>query len=341
VSLFKAGKAVTLLDSHRDLAKLILAHLVADGTFVDSQRVERLLYLDIPEALRHDRYLPLNVLTGSAVPDDVLAEQIADAWKRAWPELRARTPTFENILNHSIMVLRANCLPLTALADLLTDTGYRNRLLPQVHDPQVARFSKDRMDQRGKEAPLMRESTLNRADLLTFSKVLRYSLSQRENLLDFRTLLDSNTSCLINLVLPSPCARRLLGCLLTVSLEQAALSRAEVPGPERQMSHHPLLDKFSQFTDQSEEALTRLLSETRKYRLFLWLAHQNWTQASDALKGALQDVGLEMVMKVGRLDAEYSARLFGLVNPLQVKHQVHDAASQDPSHPVFASLVEQ
>lgn len=341
LSLFRSGQAVTLIDPHGDLSQLILSQLVSDGFFDTPEAFKKLIYLDIPQARRANRYLPFNVLN-QPYEDDEIAGFVANACKRAWPELARGAPTFENILKHSIMVLHANKLPLAALSPLLTNTSYRELLLRNVRDPQVVRFFKDRMDQWGKEAPLMKESTLNRADLLTFSKVLRFSLSQRENALDFRSLIEQNTSCIINLHLQDDDTRRLFGCLLTVSMEQAALSRADVPEQERQNTHHLLIDEFSQFTEQSQTSATRMLSETRKYNLFFWMAHQNWTQADAQLKGALQNVGFEVVMKVGRHDAEYSAPILGFsVRPEQIKHEVADEAAANRSHPTFYSLAEQ
>src|SRR3954467_14954626 len=42
-------------------------------------------------------------------------------------------------------------------------------------------------------------------------------------------------------------------------------------------------------------------------------AFQNWSQASERLKGGLQNVGIEAILKAGRMDAEYSARVMGAV----------------------------
>src|SRR5512135_3532866 len=275
--------------------------------------------------------------------DHAMAEHLAEAARRAWPELAIGAPTFENILKHSVIVLRENHLSLTALADLLTDRPWRDALLRRVSDPQVVRFFHHRVDQWGRDEAAMKESTLNRADLLTLSPVLRHSLGQRHNCLDFRRVLDSGTSVIINLGGLPPDTRRLLGCLLTVGMEAAALSRADVrrtPGALRR-SHHLLIDEFSQFMAHSEESLTRMLSETRKYGLFCVMAHQNWSQASQRLKGALQNVGLEVIFKAGRADAEYSARLLGVVDPLSVKHTVADEAAAERTHPAFFSLPEQ
>src|SRR4051812_35064790 len=311
LSLYQAGLPVTLIDPHGDLAELVLAHLVQAGEYQDSAQYQRLIYLDVPAAAARQRYLPFNYLQ-QPYDDHAMAELVADACKRAWPTLAGgAAPTFENILKHSVVALRQNNLPLTALADLLTDTAYRNQLLQCVTDPQVLRFFQLRMDQWGRDGATMKESTLNRADLLTFTPLLRHSLGHGRNILDFRRILDEGRSVVINLAVPYPDARRLLGCLLTVGMESAALSRANKPAGRRGPTHHLLLDEFSQFTAQSEESLTRMLSETRKYGLFCVMAHQNWSQADDHLRGALQNVGLEFIFKSERPDAEYSARLLG------------------------------
>ncbi len=340
LSLFAAGLPATLIDPHGDLAELVLAHLIQQGLFANKASYERLIYLDLPAAAATERYLPFNYLA-QPYDDHAMAELVAEAARRAWPELATGAPTFENILKHSVIALRQNNLPLTKLADLLTDGQFRNSVLANVTDSQVVRFFHLRMDQWGRDAPLMRESTLNRADLLTLSPVLRYSLGSEQNLLSFRDVIDSGTSLIVNLALPHHDARRLFGCLLTVGMESAALARATAHPASRRLSHHLILDEFSQFTAQSEQALTRMLSETRKYGLFCVMAHQNWSQASDRLRGALQNVGIEVILKAGRIDAEYSARILGSVDPMTVKHVVQDEAAVERTHPTYLSLPEQ
>src|SRR3954449_541708 len=340
LAMYEAGMPATLIDPHGDLAELVLTQLIQQGEFTYRAAYDRLVYLDLPAAARAGRFLPFNYLK-QPYDDSAMAELVAEACKRAWPELSQGAPTFENILKHSVIALRQNNLPLTALADLLTDTAFRNRCLTQVTDPQVVRFFKMRLDQWGRDAPVMKESTLNRADLLTLTPLLRHSLGQTENALNFRHILDSGTSVIINLALPYPDARRLMGCLLTVGMEQAALSRANRPAGNRGPSHHLLLDEFSQFTAQSEQSLTRMLSETRKYGLFCVMAHQNWSQADERLRGALQNTGIEFIFKSGRIDAEYSARLLGKVDPFAIKHEVADEKAGERTHPTFLPLMEQ
>src|SRR4051794_35653880 len=198
LSLHEAGLPVTLIDPHGDLAELVLTHLVASGAYGDPEQYNRLLYFDIPTAANDGRFLPFNFLD-QPYDDHAMAEQVSEACKRAWPELAQGAPTFENILKHSVIALRQNNLPLTALADLLTDTQFRNRALERVTDTQVVRFFRFRMDQWGRDAPMMKESTLNRADLLTLTPLLRHSLGQQKNALNFRHILDTGTSVIINL----------------------------------------------------------------------------------------------------------------------------------------------
>ncbi|KJS53437.1 hypothetical protein VM98_25305 [Streptomyces rubellomurinus subsp. indigoferus] len=341
LSLFRAGQPVTLIDPHGDLAQLVLMHLVQAGQLTTPDKRRRLMYLDVPGAAVENRFLPFNFLA-QPYDDHSMAEHVAEAARRAWPELAHGAPTFENILKHSVIALRQNHLPLTRLSDLLTDTSFREAVLSRVTDPQVVRFFHFRMDQWGRDAPLMKESTLNRADLLTLSPILRYALGSRSNTLDFRQIIDSGTSVIVNLAVASPDARRLFGCLLTVGMETAALSRSNIrAGGKARTPHFLILDEFSQFMAQSEESLTRMLSETRKYNLFCVMAHQNWSQASDRLKGALQNVGMEVILKAGRPDAEHSARLFGTVNPDAVKHVVQDEAAEERTHPAYYPLQEQ
>src|SRR3954465_11645794 len=338
LAMHEAGMPVTLIDPHGDLAELVLTHLVQRGVYARRSAYERLLYLDLPAAARAGRYLPFNYLK-QPYDDSAMAELVAEAARRAWPELATGAPTFENILKHSVIVLRQNRQPLTRLADLLVDKDFREQQLRNVTDEQVLRFFHQRMDQWGRDEAHMKESTLNRADLLTLSPVLRHSLGSTENRLSFRELIDSGRSLIVNLALPHHDARHLFGCLLTVGMESAALARAD--NLTERVPHHLIIDEFSQFMAQSETALTRMLSETRKYGLFCVMAHQNWTQASERFRGALQNVGIEMILKAGRMDAEYSARIMGVVNPMEVKHAVEDEAAEERSHPAYSSLPEQ
>jgi hypothetical protein len=148
LAMYEAGMPATLIDPHGDLAELVLTQLIQRGEFAHRATYDRLIYLDLPAAARAGRYLPFNYLK-QPYDDHAMAELVAEACRRAWPELATGAPTFENILKHSVIALRQNRQPLTKLADLLVDKDYREMLLRNVTDEQVDRFFHMRMDNLG------------------------------------------------------------------------------------------------------------------------------------------------------------------------------------------------
>jgi hypothetical protein len=224
----------------------------------------------------------------------------------------------------------------------LWDEAFRSELLARLTTQDAATitsyFQNVYADLRRSEQMTYAGSVLRRAALLTDLPILRYSFAQPDNRLPFRTIMDSGISVIINLALRELEASRLLGCLLTVGYEQAALSRADAA---TRRTHHLIVDEFHSFTTQSAQAFSNMLSQSRKFGLYLCAAHQFWGQANQHLQEALQNTGIEVVFNVGRTDAEYSAKQLSRIDPLQVKHEVTDEYAVEKTHPVFYNLAEQ
>ena len=302
-----------------------------------------LLYLDIPEAARRGRYLRFNVL---AQPYDThtTTRLTLEAMRRAFPALAGGVaPAFEQILTAGTHVLVEHGLRFPQLRDLLVEPAWRDRLLGRVDDELVRSFFRDEYDRWSvRERQTNQGSTMRRLFLLLYNPILRHALGARDNLLEYRAILDGNRSVIVNLAVPDPDTKRLLGCLLTVFAEQGALSRADTPPELRPATpHFVILDEFHLFVAQSSETLTGMLSETRKYNQLLVLSHQTRGQAPERLRSALQNVEVEVVFRVGREDAEHAAREVGAVDPLLVKHRQEDEGAAERGHPAFYSLPEQ
>jgi hypothetical protein len=341
LAFYKADLPVTLIDPHGDLARLVLSHLAQMGIYSDPEAFEKILYLDLPRAESMNRFLPFNVLALPIKPH-TLASNTMEANHRAYPQLAGgAAPMHDILVLNGTKVLISNGYPLPSLYYLLTNKDFRDTLLMRETDSDVVGFFKNQFDKLNvQEQVTQAGSVLRRVQLLCFDPILKYSLGQDNIVLPFRQIMDRGQTVIINLALDNADARRLYGCLLTVFYEQAALSRSDMPS-EARTSHHMFIDEFSQFTSQSEEALSRTLSETRKYNLHGIFAHQNWPQASMELKGALLNVGFEVVFALGRTDAEYSAPMIGSINPEKVKHIVRDEKMIDRTHPVFSPIPEQ
>jgi hypothetical protein len=315
VALIRQNVGVAVIDPHADLVQAIMAGLVDARFFEQPGAAERLRYIDFTDENRH---LPFNVLKQPHSTPDRIAQEVNEVCQRAWTALAGgAAPQFENIVLAAVTVLAANGLTLTQLQALLTDREYREALLARGADPHIVDFFHGRFDRWGREQPGMLESTLRRIFLLTFSPTLRYCLGQPDNALDFRALLDSGTSVLVNLGGLEDATRQLLGCLLTVGFEKAALARATL-APARRAPYHLILDEFASFSAQSEQTLGEVLSQCRKYGLFLTLAHQTWSQLSGKLAGALQNT-VEIAFRLGHDDARWAAPRFGSFDPSQAK----------------------
>jgi Helicase HerA, central domain/TraM recognition site of TraD and TraG len=341
VSLLKLGLPVTLLDPHGELARLVLAMLVEGGFYTRPETFDRILYLDLAAAEQKNLYLPFNVLAQPGHSDTV-ASNVKEAFHRTFPELGDVAATFDTLLPDAVELLVHNQLPLTKLHRLLVDGRFRETLLAQERDPDLVSSFRDIYEQLKKSDQVTYAgSVLRRARQLTRTRILKYGLAQPSMLLDFHQVLARHQAVIVNLAVENRDARRFLGSLLTVGVEQAAKARGTLPPGARYSSMHLLIDEFQLFSSKDADQFTDMLSETRKFRVFLWMAHQTVGQMSERLRSAVQNAGVEVVFGLDREDSEYAARKIGRVNLEQVKHVVEDEQAEARTHPVFTSAAEQ
>src|SRR3954452_1297839 len=120
----------------------------------------------------------------------------------------------------------------------------------------------------------------------------------------------------------------LLGALLTTTIAQAALSRADIPAAERR-TFHLYADEFQSFATDS---FALILSEARKYGLTLTVAHQYLEQLPDKLRAAVfGNVGSMLSCRTGASDASDIAEQIGLGGA--------DALLDLPNHTAWARLL--
>jgi hypothetical protein len=114
--------------------------------------------------------------------------------------------------------------------------------------------------------------------------------------------------------------------------EHAAKSREDLPSVARR-PHFLLVDEFATFASKDDQALARMLSQTRKMGLFLVLAHQNWSQTSPRLKGALQNCGIHVAFALDYDDAVITSKIVGRVEPKAVRALVDATMSESTGMP--------
>jgi hypothetical protein len=323
LQLFESGIPFCLVDPHAELADDVLLLFSDHGHFPLGKPHARIRYVDFS---RRDRFLPFNVLN-QPYPVDRLANHLIEVSQRVWPHLAGGSaPTFERLFTNTLKLLIHNAKPLTYVTPALTNRRLREQLLANCPDPWVVRFFHDSFDNWGREQQRMMESTVNRGDLFTNTEVMRYSLGQEDNALNFRELMDGQTSLIVNLNGLSENDWRFLGAFITHGFEQAAYARG-APGSSK-APYHLILDEAPMYTGSSEEGLSNMLSRTRKYGLTLWYMHQTLSQASTRLLSALQNAQL-LAFGLGRIDARLMAQDLAEYEPEATKEAVVGSGEEE------------
>jgi hypothetical protein len=136
-------------------------------------------------------------------------------------------------------------------------------------------------------------------------------------------------------------SQRLIGNLITTGIEQAAFSRHNAESSARR-PFYLYIDEFHDFSASSGsvKTLSKILSGARKFGLHLTLAHQNLSQLTERMKGAvIGNVWTKVIFGVSEADAQEFAQYVGLGNldPAAIKDEAHS----ETQHPVYSPLSEQ
>lgn len=276
------GYGCGLVDPHGDLADNLLKLITKQPingkrTWIEEKdNASRLVYI---EPGRNDYFTPMNVLS-SDYDLYTVATNVIEAFQRTWSEELKAAPQFKNTALHGLLLLIEHGLSLVELPALFMLKDFRDSLLEKSTNEDVKMFFEFRFGQWKNEQALRIESLLNKVTALTLNPSLRMMLGADYNGLNLRSIMDEGKILIVNLGKCDHETRNLLGSLLVVNLEQAALSRANIPEDQR-YRWFCILDEFQRFIANAGSALAvaEMLSETRKFGLLLGLSHQGWQSA--------------------------------------------------------------
>jgi hypothetical protein len=162
-------------------------------------------------------------------------------------------------------------------------------------------------------------SIQNKVGQFTANPLIRNMIGQVQSSFDFRDAMDKRKIIIINLSKGriGDENMKLLGGLLVTKIYLAAMSRADVPERTSRMLPHFYLyvDEFQNFANAS---FADILSEARKYKLNLTIAHQYIEQMDEIVKPAVfGNVGTMIAFRVGATDAEVLEKEFAPVFVLE------------------------
>ena len=194
---------------------------------------------------------------------------------------------------------------------VLADKDFRDRLLVKCQNMIVKDFWEKEAEKAGGDASLanMVPYITSKFNVFIANDYMRPIIGQAESSLDFRKIMDEQKILLVNLSKGKlgDINSSLLGLIITGKLLMAAFSRVDISEEERK-DFYLYMDEFQNFTTDS---IATILSEARKYRLCLILAHQFIGQLTDEIRDAVfGNVGSIASFRVGADDAEFLVKQF-------------------------------
>lgn len=296
------GHGLALLDPHGDLVERVLES-------VPENRRDQVIYFNVPDSSRPLGFNPLESVPVSK--RSLAASGLLEVFKKIW--IDSWGPRLEHILRNALLALLDQ--PQATLTDvlrLLDDGAFRKLATFHTTNAQVRNFWVREYE--GYPARFRSEAIApiqNKVGAFLADPLLNQILSQPRSTFDLRRVMDEGKMLLVNLAKGKigEDSASLLGALVVARFGLAGLSRADVPETQRR-DFFVYLDEFQSFATLS---LATMLSELRKYRVNLILAHQYLSQLEPEMRDAiLGNVGTLISFRVGLSDAELLEREFGL-----------------------------
>ena len=292
----RAGRGVCLVDPHGDLADNVTA-------LIPKHRTNDVILFD---AASRDQVIGFNPL---ACRDPTRIDQVTSGVVSALKKLYdSWGPRLEDTLRNAVFATVERGGNLLSVMQLLGEKNFRERTVPLIRDPIVRSFWIHEFaswsDNYRTEAVAAIQNKLR--PFLT-STTIRAIVSQPGRSLDLREVMDNGQVLIVNLSKGrlGEDNSTLLGALLVTSIQQAAMTRADIPEADRR-DFSLYVDEFQNFTTGS---FASVLSEARKYRLSLIVAHQYLSQLDEPTANAVfGNVGSMIAFQVGTDDAERLAQ---------------------------------
>ena len=294
------GNGLCVIDPHGDLAeRLVLS--------VPEQRINDLCYVNVPDIQQPYGYNPLRKVHSSRIP--LAVSGLMEAFKKLWDE--AWGVRMEHILRNTLYALiEAGDAKLPDILRMIADKNYRATVIPKVKNEQVRSFW---LEEFKAYNPRYRQEMIapiqNKVGAFLADPKLKRIFTTAPVNLQFRSIMDEGKILIVNLAKGrlGEDSASLFGALLVTTLGLAAMSRGDIPESQRR-DFFIYIDEFQSFTTLS---IANMVSELRKYRIGLVLAHQHFYQLEpDVRHAVLANAGTLIAFRVGPEDAPLIAREF-------------------------------
>lgn len=299
----QSGEGLAFIDPHGSTADKLLDYVPAD-------RIDDVLYF-APFDMDHP--VSFNVMEDVG-PDrrHLVVSGLMSTFKKIWVD--AWSARMEYILSNTLLaLLEYPDSTLLGVNRMLSDKDYRELVVANITDPSVKSFWVDEFAKYNER--YMQEAgdaIKNKIGQFTANPLIRNIIGQPKSSFDVREIMDERKILIMNLSkgLVGETNANLLGSMLITRIYLSAMSRANLGSVEleRAPNFYFYVDEFQSFAN---ETFANILSEARKYKLNLTIAHQYIEQMEEEVRDAVfGNVGTTVAFRVGPLDAEFLETVF-------------------------------
>ncbi len=217
-------------------------------------------------------------------------------------------PMFEQYFRNATMLVMEDPESGNTLMDIsrvMADAQYRRKKLEKATNPVVVQFWREIATKAGGEASLENivPYIVSKFDVFTANDYMRPIIGQQTSSFNFRKIMDERKILLVNLSKGrlGEINANLIGMIFVGKILMAALSRVDDPSG----NFAPFYLHIDEFQNISTPSIASILSEARKYKLGLAVAHQFIAQLDPVIRDAVfGNVGSMAVFRVGNEDAQ-------------------------------------
>jgi hypothetical protein len=273
------GKGIAVLDPHGDLAETILQH-------IPQERINDVIYLN-PDDLTYPIGINLLELQPGLVGDellrekDLITESTISVLRKVFSEDDSGGHRIEYILRNTIQTaLTMEGSTLFTIFRLLNDNKYRREAVKKLEDGDLKNFWNNELGKAGDfQKVKMAAGITAKIGRFLFSASAKRIMEQEKSTIDFDDILNSSKILICNFSkgLLGEDTSTLFGTTVLAKLQVASLRRARIKQTNRK-SFYLYVDEFQNFATMS---FVQMLSEARKYKLFLTMAEQSTSQQDE------------------------------------------------------------
>ncbi len=300
VADIQSGKGIAFIDPHGESAEKLL-------DFIPEERLADVIYFD-PSDMEHPIAFNPMEQVGTEFRH-LVASGIMGVFKKIWVD--AWSARMEYILNNTLLaLLEYPGSTLLGVLRMFAEPPYRKQIVENLKDPIIKAFWQNEFARYSQKLETEALAAIqNKVGQFVSNPLIRNILGQSRSTINMRYIMDSGKIFIANLSKGKMGEDNsaLLGAMIITRLQLAAMSRVDIPEDKRR-DFFLYVDEFQNFATAS---FANILSEARKYRLSLVLAHQyigqlvgpeGTTKVRDAVFG---NVGTIITFSVGAADAEF------------------------------------